>query len=154
MRRGRDRNSASVVWVCKVDGYNKGEGLCVCVCVCSIKRGRWQEPKREGETERERRSKSHRLNRKEETVCVCAVTVCLVGTGARADQSGLQERMSAGWSTWKQPELSLGPSVSPTPDRLCLYTAWPSDLLHQTWRLTSLVVKPKSSWAWKGMRDW
>ena len=139
--------------------------VCVCVCVCvrarvgwgRIKTGRLQEQKRERERERERqRQRQRERERKrggeseaeqERADSMCAGTVSGWGKGDRSRCiSGLperSERSSAGWPIWKQPDLSPGSFVSASPEPLCPHTAGLSDLFHQTWRCTSLVLKPE-----------
>ena len=63
--------------------------------------------------QREREEESQRLHSQEQRARVCRDCVW-VGEGDRIPCiSGLQEWASAGWSIWKQPDLSPGFSVSP-----------------------------------------
>ena len=81
--------------VCRVDGYNRREGLCVCVCVCVCWVGEDQDrktaraKKRKGKRDRDsdkgrqrEREESQRLNRKQQTACVCRDCVW-VGEGGQ-----------------------------------------------------------------------
>ena len=130
--------------------------VCVCVCVCVCWVGEDQDrktartKKRKGKRDRDsdkgrqrEREESQRLNRKQQTACMCRDCVW-VGEGG---QEPLHLRAPGEGIRWlahleaARPESWLFVSASPEP--LCPHTAGPSDLLHQTWRCTSLVLKPE-----------